>query len=207
MREPVSEPVSEPVPDPFTTDRGLLFTVAYEILGSVSEAEDAVQDAWERWHAADTTEVQHPRAYATRIVARVSLNRLRAASRLRETYVGPWLPEPVLTAPDVADDVIRADAVSMAMLVVLETLSPVERTVFVLREVFDLPMADIAEVLDRSEPTVRQLAHRAREHVHARRPRYDADRERHREVTEAFLAACRQGDLDTLVGCWTHRCS
>lgn len=203
----MSEPVSEPVPDPFTTDRGLLFTVAYEILGSVSEAEDAVQGRLGALARRRHDRGPAPPGLRDADRGSVSLNRLRAASRLRETYVGPWLPEPVLTAPDVADDVIRADAVSMAMLVVLETLSPVERTVFVLREVFDLPMADIAEVLDRSEPTVRQLAHRAREHVHARRPRYDADRERHREVTEAFLAACRQGDLDTLVGCWTHRCS
>lgn len=151
--------------DPFGTDRALLFTVAYEIPGTASEAEDAVQDgvgALERCG-------HHGRA--ARIVGQ-----LRSAARRRETYVGPWLPEPLLTAPDVADDVARADSVSMAMLVVLETLSPAERAVFVLREVFDPPMADIAEVLDRSEPAVRQLAHRAREHVHARRPRYDADR-------------------------------
>ncbi|CAN5888606.1 RNA polymerase sigma-70 factor [soil metagenome] len=199
VSEPGSGPVSEPVGDPFTDDRGLLFTVAYEILGTVSDAEDAVQDAWERWKTANTTLVEHPRAYAARIVARVALNRLRSAVRRRETYVGPWLPEPVLTAPDVADDVARADEVSTAMLVVLETLSPAERAVFVLREIFDLPVADVAQVVDRSEPAVRQLAHRARTHVLARRPRYDADRDLHRAVTAAFLSACRRGDLDALV--------
>lgn len=185
--------------DPFTDDRGLLFTFAYEITGTVSEAEDAVQDAWERWRAVDIATVEHPRPYALRIVARQALNRLRAAARRRETYVGPWLPEPVLTSPDVAEEITLADEVSTAMLVVLETLSPAERAVFVLREVFDLPVAEVAGVVDRSEAAVRQLAHRAREHVHARRPRYDTDPVAQREVTAAFLTACRKGDLDSLV--------
>ena len=185
--------------DPFLSDRPLLFTLAYEILGTVSEAEDAVQDGWERWNGVDKATVDNPRAYATRIVARVALNRLRSAARRKESYVGPWLPEPLLTSPDVADDVVRTDSLSMAMLVVLESLSPLERVVFVLREVFDLPMAEIAQAVDRSEPAVRQLAHRAREHVHARRPRYDPDPAEHRHLIEAFLVACREGDLERLL--------
>lgn len=193
------EPVTTAAGDPFVADRGLLFTVAYEILGTVSDAEDVVQEAWVRWRAAGTATVEHPRAYATRIVARVALNRLRAVARRRETYVGPWLPEPVLTAPDVADEVARGDEVSTAMLVVLETLSPAERTVFVLREIFDLPVAEVAQVVERSEAAVRQLAHRAREHVRARQPRYETDHDRHRAVTAAFRTACEEGDLAALV--------
>ncbi|GAA3722519.1 RNA polymerase sigma-70 factor (ECF subfamily) [Spinactinospora alkalitolerans] len=179
----------------FERYRGLLFGVSYDMLGSVADAEDCVQEAWIRWAGDDRSDVRDPRGYLIRTVTNVTLNRLRAARARRESYVGPWLPEPLVTGPDVAEEVERAESVSMAMLVVLETLNPVERAVFVLREVFGLPHAEIAEALDRSEASVRQLAHRAREHVHARRPRFTADSGVRRRLTERFLAACVEGDV------------
>lgn len=185
--------------DPFEQHQRLLFTVAYQLLGSVADAEDTVQDAWLRWSAADRSEVTDPKAYLVQITTRVALNRLRAVRARRETYIGPWLPEPLLTAPDVAEDAEIAESVSMALLVVLETLTPVERAVFVLREVFGLSHREIAETLDRTEAAVRQLAHRAREHVQARRPRFDADRQLQQDVTRRFLEACLGGDVAALV--------
>ncbi|MEU2347363.1 sigma-70 family RNA polymerase sigma factor [Modestobacter sp. NPDC049651] len=156
-----------------------------------------------RWSAADRSGVADPRAYLVRTTSRLALNRLRTARARRESYVGPWLPEPLLTAaapgPDPEETAEVAEAVSLALLVVLETLSPAERAVFVLREVFGLSHAEVAAVLDRSESAVRQLAHRARSHVEARRPRFDTDRRAAREVTERFLAACGSGDLDALL--------
>ena len=154
--------------DPFVTHRSLLFTVAYEMLGSAADAEDVVQEAWLRWAGigdAARSEVRDPRAYLVRIVTRQALNRLRSVSRRREEYVGEWLPEPLLTSPDVADDVEFAESVSIAMLTVLETLGPDERAVYVLREVFDVPYDEIAEAIGKSAATVRQIAHRARGHV------------------------------------------
>ena len=185
----------------FDRHRRLLFTVAYQMLGSVADAEDVVQDAWLRWSSADRSDVADERAYLVRTVSRLALDRLSSARARRETYVGSWLPEPLATgtAADPAETVELAERVSLAMLVVLETLSPVERAVFVLREVFGLPVAEVARVLDRSEAAVRQLAHRAREHVEARQPRFDADRAATREVTERFLAACVGGDVDALL--------
>ena len=162
------DPASE---DPFVVHRGLLFTVAYEILGSAADAEDVLQESWLRWADVDRGRVHDPRAYLVRIVTRQSLNQLRTVSRRREEYVGPWLPEPLLTSPDVADDVVLAESVSLAMLTVLETLTPTERAVFVLREVFDVPFDEIADAVDKTAATVRQIAHRARDHVAARRPR------------------------------------
>jgi RNA polymerase sigma-70 factor (ECF subfamily) len=185
--------------DPFLTHRSLLFTVAYEMLGSAADAEDVVQETWLRWAAVDPAEVRHPRAYLMQIVARQSLNRLRTLARRREEYVGEWLPEPLLTSPDVAEDVELAESVSFAMLTVLETLAPAERAVFLLREVFDLPYADIAVAVDRSPAAVRQIAHRAREHVAARRPRVRVDRAEQQEVLARFLAAVRTGDLQALL--------
>ncbi|WP_432824337.1 RNA polymerase sigma-70 factor [Dactylosporangium sp. CA-092794] len=185
--------------DPFDVHRRLLFSVAYRILGSAADAEDAVQDSWIRWQAADRSTVADPRAYLARVVANVALERLRSARRRRETYVGPWLPEPILTTGDAAGPITDAESVSMAMLVVLETLSPLERAVFVLREVFDFSHAEIAAAVERSEEAVRQAAHRAREHVRARRPRFAADPARQRQVTERFLAAARGGDVNTLL--------
>ncbi|NYV77728.1 RNA polymerase sigma-70 factor [Streptomyces sp. UH6] len=179
--------------------RRLLFSVAYRVLGSAADAEDAVQDAWIKWSSADRAQVADPKAYLTRIVTNLALERLRSTTRRRETYVGPWLPEPILTGGDTADAVTDAETVSMAMLVVLETLSPLERAVFVLKEVFGFSHAEIAEAVERSEAAVRQAAHRAREHVRARRPRFSADRSRQREVTERFFAAATGGDINSLM--------
>lgn len=183
----------------FADQRELLFGVAYRILGRVADAEDVVQDTWLRWRDVDHDEVTNPTGYLVRIASRLALDRAQSAHAQREAYVGPWLPEPILTGPDVADRVAEADSVSLGMLVVLETLSPLERVVFVLREAFGYSHAEIGEVLGRSEATVRQLAHRARSHVQARRPRFDANRTTQRQVTERFLAACLTGDLDALV--------
>ncbi|MFI6458740.1 RNA polymerase sigma-70 factor [Streptosporangium amethystogenes] len=183
----------------FNQHRNLLFSVAYRVLGTVADAEDAVQDAWIKWSAADRSQVADPKAYLARIVSNLALQRLRSTQRQRETYVGPWLPEPILTSGDTADDITNAESVSMAMLVVLETLSPLERAVFVLKEGFDFSHAEIAEAVERSEAAVRQAAHRAREHVRARRPRFTADRSRQRDVTERFLAAATGGDINTLM--------
>ncbi|MEU8276906.1 RNA polymerase sigma-70 factor [Microbispora bryophytorum] len=183
----------------FVQHRNLLFSVAYRILGTAADAEDAVQDAWLNWSAADRSQVADPKAYLTRIVSNVALERLRSTHRKREAYVGPWLPEPILTSGDTAEAVADAESVSMAMLVVLETLSPLERAVFVLKEVFGFNHAEIAEAVERSEAAVRQAAHRAREHVRARRPRFPADRSRQREVTERFFAAATGGDVNALM--------
>src|SRR5262245_64547981 len=142
--------------DAFIAHRGLLFTVAYELLGSAADAEDVLQESWLRWAAVDQSQVRDPRAYLVRIVTRQALNRLRTVSRRREEYVGEWLPEPVLTSPDVAEDVELAESVSMAMLTVLETLEPTERAVFVLHQVFDMPYSDIAEASGKSTGEVRQ---------------------------------------------------
>ena len=185
--------------DPFLTHRSLLFTVAYELLGSAADAEDVVQETWLRWADVDHSGVHDPRAYLVRIVTRQALNRLRTLSRRREDYVGEWLPEPLLTTPDVAEDVELAESVSMAMLTVLETLTPAERAVFVLREVFDVPYEEIAVTLDKTTAAVRQVAHRAREHVAARRPRMKVDRSEQQLVVERFLAALTSGDMQGLI--------
>ncbi|GAA4202812.1 RNA polymerase sigma-70 factor [Actinocatenispora rupis] len=183
----------------FQEHRRLLFAVAYRMLGTAADAEDVVQDAWINWSAADRSRVADPKSYLARIVSNLALARLRSARHRRETYVGPWLPEPVLTAPDTADVVTDAESVSMAMLVVLETLSPLERAVFVLREVFDVGYPEIAAAVERSEAAVRQAAHRARGHVRARRPRFATDRRKQREVTDRFFAAATGGDVNSLM--------
>ncbi|SEG63271.1 RNA polymerase sigma-70 factor, ECF subfamily [Actinacidiphila yanglinensis] len=189
----------------FTRDRGLLFATAYRMLGSVADAEDVLQDAWLKWAAADRARVERPTAYLVRTVTNLCLNRLTSARATRETYVGPWLPEPLLTglaSPDAAEHAERADSVSMAMLVVLESLSPLERAVFVLHDAFGYGYAEIAGFLDRTEPAVRQTAHRARGHVQAGRARYateDVDLAARRELTERFLAASAGGDLNALM--------
>ncbi|MEU6228477.1 RNA polymerase sigma-70 factor [Streptomyces sp. NPDC047042] len=185
--------------DPYIEHRRLLFATAYRMLGSVTDAEDVLQDTWLSWSTTDRDGVRHPKAYLVRTVTNISLNRLTSARATRETYVGPWLPEPLLTSPDIAADAELADSVSTAMLVVLETLSPVERAVFLLREVFGYSHSEIAETLERPEPTVRQIAHRAREHVQARRPRFDTDQTRRRQVTAQFMKACAGGDLNAVM--------
>jgi len=185
--------------DPFHRHRRLLFTVAYEMLGSAADAEDVVQETWLRWSNVDHDEVREPRAYLVRIATRLSLNRLRTRARRREEYVGEWLPEPLLTTPDVAGDVELAEHVSIAMLTVLETLAPIERAVFVLREVFDTPYDEIARIVDKTSAAVRQIAHRAREHVAARRPRMEVTTSEQQRVVERFVAAVRHGDVDGLL--------
>jgi RNA polymerase sigma-70 factor (TIGR02957 family) len=193
--------VPEPHEDPFVEHRGLLFTVAYEMLGSAVDAEDVLQESWLRW--SDRTqeqreEVRDPRAYLVRIVTRQSLNRLRTLQRQRETYVGPWLPEPLVTSPDVLEDVELAESVSFAMLLVLETLSPLERAAFVLREVFAFEYDEIADATDRSPAAVRQLVARARNHVQARRPRFERPAEIE-EITARFFAAASSGEIQPLL--------
>jgi RNA polymerase sigma-70 factor (ECF subfamily) len=183
----------------FEEHRKLLVSVAYRVLGSVSDAEDAVQEAWLRWSGVDHSGVNDPRAFLVRVTTRLAIDRLRRAKARRESYVGPWLPEPILTRQDVAEDAAMAESVSMAMLVVLETLSPLERAVFVLREAFGMPHAEIAEILGRKEEAVRQLARRARDHVRERTPRFDADEIEQRRVAERFLEAAAGGDLEALM--------
>jgi RNA polymerase sigma-70 factor (TIGR02957 family) len=185
--------------DAFVAHRSLLFTVAYEMLGSAADAEDVLQESWLRWADVDHSRVRDPRAYLVRVVTRQALNRLRTLSRSREEYVGEWLPEPLLTSPDVAEDVELAESVSIAMLTVLETLGPTERAVFVLREVFEIPYGEIAEAIGKSAGAARQIARRAREHVAARRPRVPVSRSEQRAVVERFLVALRTGQLQELM--------
>lgn len=187
------------VTEAFVAHRNLLFTVAYEMLGSAADAEDVLQETWLRWVGVDPDTVRDQRAYLVRITTRQALTHLRTLGRRKESYVGPWLPEPLLTAPDVAEDVELADSVSMAMLLVLETLAPTERAVFVLREVFDLGYDEIAEAVDKSPAAVRQIAHRARAHVAARRPRGAVSAAETRRTVEAFRRAIETGDLQRLL--------
>jgi RNA polymerase sigma-70 factor (ECF subfamily) len=185
--------------DPFVAHRSLLFTVAYEMLSSAADAEDVLQESWLRWADVEHSQVHDPRAYLVRVVTRQALNRLRTRSRRREGYIGEWLPEPLRTSPDVAEDVELAESVSIAMLTVLETLGPTERAVFVLREVFEMPHLEIAQAIGKSVATVRQIARRAREHVAARRPRVQVSPSEHQAVVERFLAAFRTGQLQELL--------
>ncbi|WP_373558695.1 RNA polymerase sigma-70 factor [Streptomyces sp. CS159] len=183
----------------FVAHRNLLFTVAYEMLGSAADAEDVLQETWLKWAGVDLGTVRDRRAYLVRITTRQSLNRLRTLGRRKESYVGSWLPEPLLTTPDVAEDVELADSVSMAMMLVLETLAPVERAVFVLREVFDLGYDEIAEAVEKTPAAVRQIAHRARAHVAARRPRGEVTAAESRRALAAFQRAVETGDLQGLL--------
>jgi len=183
----------------FVGHRNLLFTVAYEMLGSAADAEDVLQETWLRWAGVDLGNVRDQRAYLIRITTRQALTRLRTLGRRKESYVGTWLPEPLLTAPDVADDVELAEHVSMAMLLVLETLTHIERAVFVLREVFDLDYDEIAEAVHKNLDAVRQIAHRARAHVAARRPREVVTPAETRDALQAFHRAVEAGDLQGLL--------
>jgi RNA polymerase sigma-70 factor (ECF subfamily) len=192
--------VADPALAVFQKHRPALFGIAYRMLGSVGDAEDVLQDAWLKWSAAAADGVDHPRAYLARMVTNSSLNRLTSATVRRESYVGPWLPEPlVVVEDDASSSVERAEAVSLAMLVVLETLSPLERAVFVLSEVFGFTFGELAGMLDRTETSVRQVASRARSHVQARRPRYEAPPDVRRRVTDEFLAASVGGDLNQVM--------
>ncbi len=188
----------------FEEHRPVLMGIAYRMLGRAADAEDVVQDAWIRWSAGDRTDVREPRGFLVRITTRLAVDRLRQIKARGETYVGPWLPEPYVTdfgdtVTDTAERAVLADSVSLAVLVVMETLSPLERAVFVLREAFGYPYADIAAMLDRGEAAVRQLGARARRHVDERRPRYDVDPARRRDLTERFLDAAAGGDLAGLM--------
>jgi len=189
----------DPATEAFLAHRNLLFTVAYEMLGSAADAEDVLQETWLRWAGVDLDTVENQRAYLVRITTRQALSRLRTLGRRKESYVGSWLPEPLLTTPDVAEDVELADSVSMAMLLVLETLTPTERAVFVLREVFDVAYDEIAEAVGKSPAAARQIAHRARAHVAARRPRGVVSPAETRGALEAFQRAAETGDLQCLL--------
>jgi RNA polymerase sigma-70 factor (ECF subfamily) len=190
---------ADPATEAFVAHRNLLFTVAYEMLGSAADAEDVLQETWLRWVGVDLATVRDRRAYLVRITTRQALSRLRTLRRRKESYIGPWLPEPLLTAPDVAEDVELADSVSMAMLLVMETLTAAERAVFVLREVFELEYGEIAEAVGKSPAAVRQIAHRARAHVAARRPRGVVSAAETRRALEAFRRAIETGDLQSLL--------
>ncbi|MFK0020045.1 RNA polymerase sigma-70 factor [Streptomyces sp. NPDC090798] len=195
----MSDHVTNTATETFVAHRNLLFTVAYEMLGSAADAEDVLQETWMRWVKVDLGQVRDPRAYLVRITTRQSLNRLRTMNRRKEVYVGPWLPEPLLTAPDVAEDVELAESVSMAMMLVLETLSPTERAVFVLREAFDVSYDEIAAAVDKTPAAVRQIAHRARRHVDARRPREVVSPGKIRAALESFRRALESRDLQGLL--------
>jgi RNA polymerase sigma-70 factor, ECF subfamily len=184
----------------FNEHRGLLVAVAYRVLGRHADAEDVVQDAWLRWSGAETASVDDPKAYLVTVTTRLAIDQLRKAQTRKESYVGPWLPEPLVTDPrDASEKAVLDDTVSMAMLLVMETLSPLERAVFVLREAFDYGYGEIAAMLDKSEPAVRQLVTRARAHVQERRPRFPADETARRRVSENFLAACTGGSVERLM--------
>jgi len=189
----------DPATETFLLHRNLLFTVAYEMLGSAADAEDVLQETWLRWAGVDLDTVRDQRAYLVQVTTRQALGRLRTLGRRKESYVGPWLPEPLLTAPDVAEDVELADSVSMAMLLVLETLGPTQRAVFVLREVFGLDYDEIATAIGKSPAAVRQIAHRARTHVTARRPRGVVSPAQARAALQAFQRAAETGDLQSLL--------
>jgi len=195
----MNERTTDHATEAFVAHRNLLFTVAYEMLGSAADAEDVLQETWLRWVGVDLDTVRDHRAYLVRITTRQALSRLRTLRRRKESYVGPWLPEPLLTAPDVAEDADLAESVSMAMLLVLETLTPTERAVFVLREVFDLEYDEIAAAVGKSPAAVRQVAHRARTHVAARRPREVVSAAETRGAIEAFQRAVETGDLRPLL--------
>jgi RNA polymerase sigma-70 factor (TIGR02957 family) len=197
--EPPAGGQMEQATEAFLAHRNLLFTVAYEMLGSAADAEDALQETWLRWVKVDLDQVRDHRAYLVRIATRRSLDRLRTMKRRKEAYVGPWLPEPLLTAPDVAEDVELAESVSMALMLVLETLSPTERAVFVLREVFDVDYDEIAAAVGKTPVAVRQIAHRARKHVDARRPRQTVSPTQTREALESFQRALETRDLQGLL--------
>jgi len=185
----------------FTHLRPLLFTIVYEILGSATESDDVLQDSYLRWAEVDLATVRDTKSYLAQLVTRQALNALRAGARRREDYIGPWLPEPLLLDErDASSDVVLAESVSMAMLVLLETLTPDERAVFVLREVFGFDYDEIAGAVGKSAPAVRQVAHRAREHVHARRKRFEpVDAQRSAKITDQFLTAAATGDMDGLM--------
>ncbi|MDF8264152.1 RNA polymerase sigma-70 factor [Luteipulveratus flavus] len=199
MTELDQEKPSTRLAEEFMQARPRLVGAAYRIVGTVADAEDVVQDAWLRWSTVDRDEVRDPVAYLLTVTTRLALNRLRQQRNRREDYIGPWLPEPS-DDMDVEASVELSESVSMAMMVVLETLTPLERATFVLHDVFGLTYAEVATAIDRSDAAARQLGHRARAHVAARRPRRVVDQVRHRQVTDQFVAAAATGDVSALLG-------
>ena len=191
--------------DPVAAHRGLLFGIAYRMLGSIADAEDAVQDTYFRWHRtlADGTAIHTPRAWLAKTITRICLDQLGSARAKRETYIGPWLPEPLVGGPDadVAEAVADTDSLSTAFLLLLETLTPKERAVFLLHDVFAYEFADVAGIVGESETYCRQIARRARAHVEERRPRFTVSPDHQRRLTERFVRACEEGDLPGLVAC------
>lgn len=185
----------------FTSTRPLLFSIAYRMLGSVADAEDLVQDAYLRWQEAPETDVREPRAYLATIVTRLAINQLRSARSQRESYVGPWLPEPLVTdhAPDPSEPVELAESLSMAFLVMLERLSPIERAVLLLRDVFDFDYAEIARIVDSSEANCRQLLARAKKHIGAGEPRFEVDHAQADRLMQRFTEAAGAGDMDGML--------
>ena len=184
----------------FEQHRSLLFSIAYRMLGSVADAEDVVQETYLRWREASETEVRSPRSYLSAVVTHLSIDRLRSARAWREEYVGPWLPEPLLS--DRAEEIAPTEldeSISMAFLVLLESLNPVERAVFLLREVFDYGYDEISRIVGKSEKNCRQIAHRARQYVAARRPRYEHSPEQEERLTRRFIEACTSGDMEALL--------
>jgi RNA polymerase sigma-70 factor (ECF subfamily) len=186
----------------FERYRSLLFSIAYRMLSSVADAEDILQEAYLRWWEVPEAEVRSPKSYLSAVVTRLSIDRLRSARAWREEYVGPWLPEPLVTegAEEVADSIELDESLSMAFLVLLESLNPVERAVFLLREVFDYDYGEISRIVERSEDNCRQIARRARQSVAARRPRFEQSSEQKERLTERFVEACMSGDMQGLVG-------
>jgi RNA polymerase sigma-70 factor, ECF subfamily len=184
----------------FDLHRPLLFSIAYRMLGSVMDAEDIVQEAFVRWQGASEGEVRSPRAYLSAVVTRLSIDQLRSARVRREEYVGPWLPEPLPEEPDIADTAALNESLSMAFLVLLESLTPTERAVFLLREVFDYDYGEISHLVGKSEANCRQIARRARGYIAAQRPRFERSPEQEERLTESFLEACMDGDMEGLLG-------
>jgi RNA polymerase sigma-70 factor (ECF subfamily) len=185
----------------FNQQRSLLFGIAYRMLGSAMDAEDMVQETFLRWQEASDDEIQSPKAYLSTIVTRLSIDHLRSAQKQREEYIGPWLPEPILTTENTAmtDTLELTESLSMAFLVLLESLSPIERAVYLLREVFGYEYGEIERIVGKSQANCRQIARRAKEHIAAKRPRFDATREQQEEVTRRFIVACMSGDLQALL--------
>jgi RNA polymerase sigma-70 factor (ECF subfamily) len=192
--------------DIFNSHRSLLFSIAYRMLGSAADAEDILQEVYLRWERASEDEVRSPRSFLSTIVTRLSIDHLRKEKSRREVYVGPWLPEPLMTSynPDLTCTVELAESISMAFLMLLETLGPVERAVFLLREVFDYEYAEVAEIVGKSEANCRQIVRRAQQHLRERRPRFAVSHEHQQEMIQSFIRATTEGDMQGLVNLLTE---
>jgi RNA polymerase sigma-70 factor (ECF subfamily) len=190
----------------FNQYRPLLFSIAYRMLGSAMDAEDMIQETYLRWQQQDETEIESPKAFLSTVITRLCIDHLRSARVQREQYLGPWLPEPLISSqvPDAAEMAALADSLSTAFLVLLESLSPTERAVFLLREVFDYDYADIARIVGKSEANCRQIVHRAGQHISARRPRFDTSPEQQEQLTLQFLETCTTGDMDGFMNLLTE---